>query len=57
VARGRRYFSNEAYVNRLEAASEPVVALSLGGIPAVRIFVLDENSLAAVSADAQAGRN
>ena len=49
VARGRRYFSNEAYVARLEASGEPAAALSLGRVPAVRIFVLDEKSLAAVS--------
>jgi predicted membrane-bound dolichyl-phosphate-mannose-protein mannosyltransferase len=49
VARGRRYFSNEAYVARLQEASEPVTTLSLGDIPAVRIYVLNESSLAAVS--------
>lgn len=49
VARGRRYFSNEAYVARLEETSEPVTTVSLGEIPAVRIFILDENSLAAVT--------
>jgi hypothetical protein len=49
VARGRRYFSNEAYVARLEQSSEPVADISLGTTPAVRIYVLDENSLAAVS--------
>ena len=49
VARGRRYFSNEAYVARLEASGEPVAALSLGRVPAVKIYVLDEKSLAAVS--------
>ena len=49
VARGRRYFSNEAEVARLEETSQPVANLSLGDIPAVKIFVLDENSQAAVS--------
>lgn len=49
VARGRRYFSNEAYVASLEGTSAPVATISLGGIPAVRIYVLDELSLAAVS--------
>jgi predicted membrane-bound dolichyl-phosphate-mannose-protein mannosyltransferase len=49
VARGRRYFSNEAYVSRLEQSGQPVASLSLGGIPAVRIFLLDEKQLAAVS--------
>ncbi|MDT4896544.1 MAG: Dolichyl-phosphate-mannose-protein mannosyltransferase [Acidobacteriota bacterium] len=49
VARGRRYFSNEAYVARLEQSGQPVVSLSLGGIPAVRIYALDAKQLAAVS--------
>jgi hypothetical protein len=49
VARGRRYFSNEAYVEKLEGASEAVASLSLGPTLAVRIYVLDEASLAAVS--------
>ena len=41
--------SNDQYVARLEESAEPVAALSLGRVPAVRIFVLDEKSLAAVS--------
>jgi hypothetical protein len=49
VARGRRYFSNEAYVARLEQSGEPVANVSHGGIPAIRIFVLDAKQLAAVS--------
>jgi predicted membrane-bound dolichyl-phosphate-mannose-protein mannosyltransferase len=49
VARGRRYFSNEDYIAHLEATSQPIVSLSLGETPAVRIFMLDENSRAAVS--------
>jgi hypothetical protein len=49
VARGRRYFSNEAFVSRLEQMSEPVASFSLGEIPAIRIFALNESSLAAVS--------
>ncbi len=49
VARGRRYFSNEAYVARLQEAGEPVATLSLDETPALRIYVLDERQLAAVS--------
>jgi dolichyl-phosphate-mannose-protein mannosyltransferase len=49
VARGRRYFSNEAYVAKLEQSGEPVATVSLGEIEAVRIFVLDAKQLAAVS--------
>jgi hypothetical protein len=57
VARGRRYFSNEAYVARLEEAGEPVAAISLGEAPAVRIFLLDAKQLAAVSETLEAGQN
>jgi hypothetical protein len=49
VARGRRYFSNEAYVARLAESSEPVASISLGGVPAIRLFVLNDISLAAVA--------
>jgi hypothetical protein len=49
VARGRRYFSNEAYVARLEETSKPVANISLGGIPAIRLYVLNDISLAAVA--------
>jgi hypothetical protein len=49
VARGRRYFSNEAYVARLEETSEPVESIALGGIPAIRLYVLNDISLAAVA--------
>jgi hypothetical protein len=48
VARGRRYFSNDAPVKRLEAASRPAAALSLGGVPSAQVFVLDEASVAAI---------
>jgi hypothetical protein len=48
IARGRRYFSNEAATRALEAASRPAAALHVGGIPSVRIFALDGPSAAAV---------
>jgi hypothetical protein len=49
VARGRRYFSNEEYLARLEQSGEPVASLSLGERPAVQIFMLDAKQLTAVS--------
>jgi len=49
VARGRRYFSNEAYVARLVETSEPVTSITLGVIPAIRLYVLNDISLAAVA--------
>lgn len=48
VARGRRYFSNDAPVRRLEALSAPAASLSLSGVPSATVFVLDERSLAAL---------
>ncbi|HJQ31183.1 MAG TPA: glycosyltransferase family 39 protein [Pyrinomonadaceae bacterium] len=41
VARGRRYFSNDELTSRLAAASQPTDAVSLGGVPSARIYVLD----------------
>jgi predicted membrane-bound dolichyl-phosphate-mannose-protein mannosyltransferase len=49
VARGRRYFSNDAFVKRLEAASRPAATVSLGGTPSARIFLLDDAAVAAPS--------
>ncbi|MDT7541481.1 MAG: Dolichyl-phosphate-mannose-protein mannosyltransferase [Acidobacteriota bacterium] len=51
VARGRRYFSNDALVHRLEAASQPAATLALGGVPSTKVFVLDEAALAAIKSD------
>ena len=49
VARGRRYFSNEEMVARLEQSSAPVSHVSLGIVPAMQIFMLDDNSLKTIS--------
>jgi hypothetical protein len=48
VARGRRYFSNDALVTRLQETSTPVASLSLGRVPSLNIFMLDEDKLAAI---------
>ncbi len=50
VARGRRYFSNDALVKRLEETARPVATLSLGETPSARIFVLDRQALEALAA-------
>jgi hypothetical protein len=49
VARGRRYFSNDALISTLGRASQPIVELTLEGVPSVRVYQLDENALRAVS--------
>ena len=48
VARGRRYFSNDALINRLEAVASPFAAPSLGGVPSARVFELDERAAASL---------
>jgi hypothetical protein len=50
VARGRRYFSNDAIVSQLESEVAPVLSVSLGTIPAIRVYKLDATQLAAISA-------
>jgi hypothetical protein len=49
VARGRRYFSNDSLVAKLQAVSQPSVNIALGDVPAARVYVLDEISLAVIS--------
>ena len=49
VARGRRYFSNDALVRRLEAAGAPAATLTLGRVHSTSVFVLDETSAAAIA--------
>jgi predicted membrane-bound dolichyl-phosphate-mannose-protein mannosyltransferase len=51
VARGRRYFSNDALVRRLEAAAHPVATLALGETPSAQVFVLDACALDAIRAE------
>ena len=48
VARGRRYFSNDALINRLEGAAAPFAAPSIGGVPSARVFQLDERAAASL---------
>jgi hypothetical protein len=48
VARGRRYFSNDALVARLGAESRPAVELSLAGVPSARVYQLDETAVRSV---------
>ena len=48
VARGRRYFSNDALINSLSTQT-PLIELKLGSIPSAKIYLLDESSLGALS--------
>jgi predicted membrane-bound dolichyl-phosphate-mannose-protein mannosyltransferase len=45
VARGRRYHSNEALLASLSGSTTPAFRVSLGGVPAVEAYMLDENSV------------
>ncbi|MDX6695457.1 MAG: Dolichyl-phosphate-mannose-protein mannosyltransferase [Blastocatellia bacterium] len=49
IARGRRYFSNDAIVSQLETTATPVLSVSLGRIPALSVYVLDASQLAAIA--------
>ncbi|HJR07123.1 MAG TPA: glycosyltransferase family 39 protein [Pyrinomonadaceae bacterium] len=49
VARGRRYFSNDALIAKLGATSQPVATLSLAGVESTRIYQLDDEALRALS--------
>lgn len=49
LARGRRYFSNDAIVSQLQSSAEPLVVIALGRVPAIEIYTLDAASLSAIS--------
>jgi len=44
VARGRRYFSNDELLKKLENISRPIVQTSLGELPATLVYQLDQAS-------------
>src|SRR5205814_7728010 len=45
LARGRRYFSNDALVTALHQSSAPTFRLALGAVPSADVFQLDKTSL------------
>ena len=46
--RGRTYFSNQAALMRLRQASKPAMTIRVGATPAADVYVLDQQSLAAL---------
>src|SRR6185295_14878372 len=46
VARGRHYFSNDALITALRDHSAPVAEIKLGPVPSVKIYQLDQTSVA-----------
>jgi hypothetical protein len=53
IARGRRYFSNDAIINGLRDHATPVAEFKLGPTPSAKLYELDPNSLAVVLATTQ----
>ena len=49
VARGRRYFSNDAIVSTLRDRVTPVVEVKLGAVPSAKVYKLDQNSIGLVT--------
>lgn len=48
VARGRRYFSNDAIVSTLRDRATPIVEVKLNSVPSAKVYQLDPTSLAIV---------
>jgi hypothetical protein len=49
IARGRRYFSNDALINTLRDHSTPISDFTLGPIPSAKLYELDETSVRLVN--------
>jgi Dolichyl-phosphate-mannose-protein mannosyltransferase len=49
IARGRRYFSNDALINTLRDHATPTLELNLNQVPSAKIYQLDQNSVDALS--------
>jgi hypothetical protein len=49
VARGRRYFSNDALTTALRERASLVIDLKLGAVPSAKVYELDQNSLTVIT--------
>ncbi|HSD46953.1 MAG TPA: glycosyltransferase family 39 protein [Pyrinomonadaceae bacterium] len=49
IARGRRYFSNDAIIHALRDHSTPITYFKLGTVPSAKLYQLDQRSLALLS--------
>ena len=45
IARGRRYFSNDALINALRDHATPISEFKLGTVPSAKLYELDQQSL------------
>jgi hypothetical protein len=48
IARGRRYFSNDAIITTLRDHATPTAELKLGVVPSAKIYELDQTALASL---------
>ena len=48
IARGRRYFSNDAIISTLRDHSNPILELRLDSVPSAKVYQLDQSSLSLV---------
>jgi hypothetical protein len=53
IARGRRYFSNDAIITALRDHATPVAEFKLGAVPSAKLYELDQPSLDLLRAAAQ----
>jgi len=56
VARGRRYFSNDALISSLATTASPDFQMFLGGVRSVDVYVLTDKTLGTIKSAAQARR-
>jgi hypothetical protein len=56
IARGRRYFSNDAIISALRDHATPIAELKLGSVPSAKVYELDQNSLVQFHAKTQSSR-
>jgi hypothetical protein len=49
IARGRRYFSNDALISALRDHATPIIDLKLGPVPSAKVYELDQRSLAIIT--------
>jgi predicted membrane-bound dolichyl-phosphate-mannose-protein mannosyltransferase len=49
IARGRRYFSNDALINALRDHSSPISEFTLGPIPSAKLYELNKDSISLVN--------
>lgn len=49
VARGRRYFSNDALVSQLSASATPAFSVAVGEVKAADVYILDEQTLTIIA--------